>query len=504
MQQGGKMYKVRAVQECVIFSKMLIYLLILTCVIIGFFPNKAYCYESEGKISQEERVAIENQGYLGIIYTEPDTKDKAGILVTYIRMDGPAEKAGLKVNDLILDIDGQIIDKESFNKFMGKTKAGQEVTFTIMKNGKKRTITITLAKLPPENVQARLKNRLGKSWWDKTNEAWADKDWNKAIRYYEKWLEVVPQNKNAWYFLACVYTLNNEKEKALEAWAFAVDAGWDDIEYAQKDENLELIRSEKRFQKSLERCANNKYVSAPKDFIQNYIEMKSLGTYIALLPPDYDESKIEYSLCLILHGHGSTEYEHGTLGDDVGREGVIYIVPRYPYPHMEIIKNWQKPGWTGWPPYDFGENESLFPTIDKLNIDWIFACATDAKEHYRILGDKVSILGHSQGAFLSIACAASHPELVKSYFAYAGFVPDVYLGKEFLNGLKEHNVKVYLAHGTEDKVVDPNESKKAEKAMEEAGVDCVLRMFKAKHRFTGQIYSYAKEWLDTEVRANKN
>ena len=114
------------------------------------------------------------------------------------------------------------------------------------------------------------------------------------------------------------------------------------------------------------------------------------------------------------------------------------------------------------------------------------------------------ILGHSQGAFFSIACAALHPELVKSYFAYAPYVPDFYISEEILNGLKKHKVQVYLAHGTEDKVVDPEHSKKAEKTMRKAGVNCTFKMFKIEHSFTQEIISFAKEWLDTEVRAIKD
>lgn len=158
-------------------------------------------------------------------------------------------------------------------------------------------------------------------------------------------------------------------------------------------------------------------------------------------------------------------------------------------------------GWSASPPYNLSSDTFLFPTVDSLNVDWIFACAADARKRYRIQGDKVFILGHSQGAFLANACAALHPELVRSYFAYAGFYPDPYLSKERLEGLKRNGVRVYLAHGTEDQVCDPAESRKVEKAMKKAGVTCILETFRAEHPFTSDAYKCARRWLDTEVRS---
>ena len=96
------------------------------------------------------------------------------------------------------------------------------------------------------------------------------------------------------------------------------------------------------------------------------------------------------------------------------------------------------------------------------------------------------------------------PELVSSYFAYAGYVRDFCIETEALAGIKKHDVKPYLAHGTKDNVVEPEESKKTEKAMKEAGVDCVLKLFEeANHHISADVYSFMREWVNTEVRAVK-
>ncbi len=365
-------------------SSSLVRLLISVLLVTGFFINKAFCTEPEKKESPQTK------GFWGINFTAPETKDKKGIVLTYIYPEGPADRAGLKVKDLILEINGkEIINEDSFRIWVDKSKSGQELKLTVMRNEEITNMVITLG-----------------------------------------------------------------------------------------DRSIEM---------------------QPRNHKRHFINMQSLGTYIVMLPEDYEESKKEYPLCVILHGRGSTELGHGKLADQLGREGVIYIAPRYSYPFVDIFIENQQEGWSGYPPYEFGEDNSYYPIIENLSVDWIFACISDAKKHYRVAKDKVYIFGHSQGAFFSIACAALHPELVESYFAYAPYVPDSYISKEILNGLKKHKVKVYLAHGTEDKVIDVEQSKKAEKVMRESGVNVTFKMFKTDHSFAQEIISFAKEWLSTEV-----
>lgn len=474
---------------------------VVICVLISHFALAGGTAPPTGeeryRISQEEREAIEKVGYIGIAAKA----HKNGIIVNYLDPDGPAVKAGLKVNDIMTAIDDQkIYNRSAFNEFMNRTRAGQKLTVTFLRKGKEDKLVVTLAPVSPKTIRYKLKMKLGQSWRTMASDPLERKDFDNAIKYYETWLNADPEDKTSWYNLACAHALKGDKEKALQTWEYAVDAGWEDTKYPPKDESLELIWSEERFKRGLERCANNKDVNKPKGYKRNYVEMQSLGTYIVMLPPDYEESNREYPLCIILHGGGSTETDHGNMADRMGRDGIIYIAPRASYPHTGQFMEARLEGWTAWPPYDFGEDKSFFRCIDSLNVEWIFGCAADAKERYRVSGDKVFLVGHCQGAFLGSACAAFHPELVKSYFAYAGAVPDFCIDPEALKRIKKHNVKPYFAHCSEDELVDPEESKKAEKAMTAAGVDCVLRIYDANHYISGDVYSFMREWLDTEVR----
>lgn len=371
-----------------ISNKHFCIIIVVTLMCIIAVPIRAYCDE------QEEKEEPFVKGFWGIDYSVSTIGDKEVVVLTYIFPGGPADRAGLKVNDALLEVNGQEIDEQGLQDWLNQSGVGEELALTIRRNSETKKLIITLG-----------------------------------------------------------------------------------------DRKVEM---------------------QPKNLKRHYHEMKSLGTYIVMVPPDYDESKKEYPLCVMLHGRGSTEIAYGLLADQLGREDIIYIAPRYSYPFVDVFIENQQEGWSGYPPYDFGEDKSYNPLIENLTVDWIFTCIADVKKQYRVAGDKIFILGHSQGAFFSIACAASHPELVESYFAYAPYIHDFYLTEEMLEGLKKNKVRVYLAHGTEDDVLEIANSERTEEAMKEAGIKCIFKKFKAGHGFTEEVYSFAQEWLNAEVRGIKN
>ncbi len=74
-----------------------------------------------------------------------DLPEGEGLLVTDVVAGSPAEKAGLKKNDILTKIDGKAVKgEESLSKFMSSAKAGQEATLTVLRKSKTQTIKVTI------------------------------------------------------------------------------------------------------------------------------------------------------------------------------------------------------------------------------------------------------------------------------------------------------------------------------------------------------------------------
>ena len=74
-----------------------------------------------------------------------DLPEGEGLLITEVVAGGPAEKAGLKKNDILIKIDGKAVKgEESLAKFMASAKAGQEATLTVLRRSKEQTIKVTI------------------------------------------------------------------------------------------------------------------------------------------------------------------------------------------------------------------------------------------------------------------------------------------------------------------------------------------------------------------------
>lgn len=100
------------------------------------------------------------RGYLGIGYKEltPESapafgldEDTKGMAIVEVKKDSAAEKAGLKRYDIIIELDGKLV--ENGNEFLNRVsmlKPGTKVKITVLRDGKRKTLTAKLEKRPPQ------------------------------------------------------------------------------------------------------------------------------------------------------------------------------------------------------------------------------------------------------------------------------------------------------------------------------------------------------------------
>ncbi len=76
-------------------------------------------------------------------------KDGNGILITEVLEDSPAEKAGLKAGDIIIEVDGEeIADISEVQKAVGQKEEGEEIELTLLRNKKKKEFSVIVAEAP--------------------------------------------------------------------------------------------------------------------------------------------------------------------------------------------------------------------------------------------------------------------------------------------------------------------------------------------------------------------
>ncbi len=92
--------------------------------------------------------------YLGVSLVEIDSKraselklkEPAGVEITRVEESSPAEKAGLKPGDVVLEFNGQRVEgMEQFGRMVRETPPGREGKLLISRNGATQTVTATLA-----------------------------------------------------------------------------------------------------------------------------------------------------------------------------------------------------------------------------------------------------------------------------------------------------------------------------------------------------------------------
>jgi predicted esterase len=209
-------------------------------------------------------------------------------------------------------------------------------------------------------------------------------------------------------------------------------------------------------------------------------------------------------MCVLLHGSGSSESGHGRMAGPLGRDDVIYVVPRSLHPHVGVFTGAKRPGWTVYPP-EWDHAKDYEPGLDPLDLhtDWIARCVADAQRRYRNQSYRVFVWGHSQGAAAAHHFALRYPERVASFCAYAGYYPLPYDTKSALRRMKDHGVRAYYGHGKADRVVAAKETIEVVQRLQGAGMDPSVIWFEGGHGLLPEVITWSRAWADSQIRNQK-
>ena len=108
-------------------------------------------------------------GYLGIYMAELTAElaeglglagDAKGVAVSQVTEDSPAEEAGIKHNDVIVEFEGEPVENPGeFRNRVAMLKPGTKVKLVVLRDGKRKTFTIKLGERPSEGKIAAAKSQ---------------------------------------------------------------------------------------------------------------------------------------------------------------------------------------------------------------------------------------------------------------------------------------------------------------------------------------------------------
>lgn len=118
---------------------------------------------AKGIIAQLRDSGKVTRGYLGVRF-QPLTADLAksfglesekGALVANVEKDTPAEKAGLKAGDVILEYDGKPVNEgNELPRYVAATPIDKKVTVVVFREGRKQELSVVVGKLKSGDSEA--------------------------------------------------------------------------------------------------------------------------------------------------------------------------------------------------------------------------------------------------------------------------------------------------------------------------------------------------------------
>ncbi len=72
-----------------------------------------------------------------------------GVVITQVVSGSPAAQVGLRQNDVITEINGQVLDTESaLAQIVNQHKPGDTLSLTVLRGGSQITVQLTLGEMP--------------------------------------------------------------------------------------------------------------------------------------------------------------------------------------------------------------------------------------------------------------------------------------------------------------------------------------------------------------------
>jgi serine protease Do len=116
---------------------------------------------AKGVLAQLKESGEVTRGWLGVGIQEMtpemaeyyNVKDQKGVLVTQAYAGGPADEAGIRPKDIIVAVEGKpVLTPRDLSMRIANTPVGQRVSVDLIRDGKKKTVTVKLSKRNDQEI----------------------------------------------------------------------------------------------------------------------------------------------------------------------------------------------------------------------------------------------------------------------------------------------------------------------------------------------------------------
>jgi len=189
-------------------------------------------------------------------------------------------------------------------------------------------------------------------------------------------------------------------------------------------------------------------------------------TYRLRMPPGNPER-----LLVLIHGWMGDENSMWVLAHNLPPE-IAILAPRAPIVVPEGGYSWRKikPGT-----WENAAVEDFHPAADSLLAfveDWAASTGVD--------GNKIELMGFSQGAAMSYVLASLYPQRIRQFAALSGFIPQG--GEALLAAHRLSGKPVFVSHGRQDDMIPLEQAHKAVAQLELAGAQVTYCESDAGHK----------------------
>jgi serine protease Do len=121
---------------------------------------------ARGIVDQLQAHGSVTRGWLGVSIQDLSSelaeyygiKDKKGALVVQVFEGDPADKAGIKANDVIVEVDGKSIESSrDLTNMIANLEVGKKTTVTLLRDGRKQTVDVKIDKRSDNGLMAQHK-----------------------------------------------------------------------------------------------------------------------------------------------------------------------------------------------------------------------------------------------------------------------------------------------------------------------------------------------------------